>query len=176
MEIQRQRARTLVECRGQTHDCRSAAKILHATRTGLAGGNPSAPPASCLNRRMREPHVRWCERAEGATPHPTRSHTHLCRHSDFFPPRLHVLVRGNLPPVGGEWRSPYPASPPHFTWYSSSLRCVPVTTANPAKVTTPGSPGASCVGTGNADQRLYFTAAFQPACNRLSTCSIQGLK
>ena len=38
MEVQRQWARTLVECRGQTYDCRFTAKVLHSTRAGLAGG------------------------------------------------------------------------------------------------------------------------------------------
>ena len=53
MEVQRQRTRTLVECRGQAYDCCIAAKVLHSTRAGLAGGNPPAPPAFYLNRRMR---------------------------------------------------------------------------------------------------------------------------
>ena len=25
-----------------------------------------------MNRRIRDPYVRWCERTEGASPHPTR--------------------------------------------------------------------------------------------------------
>lgn len=62
----------LVECRGPSHARSPAAKVLHEPRSGLAGGNPPASPASCLNRRMQA-RVRRCERAaEGAIPHPTQ--------------------------------------------------------------------------------------------------------
>ena len=53
MEVQCQRTRTLVECRGQAYDRRFTAKALYSTRAGLAGGNPPASPAFYLNRRMR---------------------------------------------------------------------------------------------------------------------------
>src|SRR2546425_9287193 len=53
LEIQRQRARPLVERRGQTHGVSLAAEILCQTRAGLGGDHSPAPPAFCLNRRMR---------------------------------------------------------------------------------------------------------------------------
>ena len=43
----------MVECGSETYDRCHAAKAIHTTRAGIAGGNPPASPAFYLNRRMR---------------------------------------------------------------------------------------------------------------------------